>query len=117
MQSPGLVRWERDPLEGRVGWMKVTANGLRLLRSGCDRLSGVALVHVSAVPDHSDASTGYEELFGERTVDDVTVKDSRVENDQPKTANNFWTIGGDLRICSSAPAISAFPTSEESPQK
>ncbi|KAK2957853.1 hypothetical protein BLNAU_7287 [Blattamonas nauphoetae] len=60
---------------------------------------------------------GRKELFGERKVDDVTVKDSRVENDQPKRADHFWTIGGDPRICSSAPAISAFPTSEESPQK
>ncbi|KAK2960123.1 hypothetical protein BLNAU_5006 [Blattamonas nauphoetae] len=44
------------------------------------------------------AVQGRKELFGERTVDDVTVKDSRIENDEPKRANNFWTIGGDPRI-------------------
>ncbi|KAK2957805.1 hypothetical protein BLNAU_7239 [Blattamonas nauphoetae] len=60
---------------------------------------------------------GRKELLGVRTVDDVTVKDSRVENDQPKRADRFWTIGDNDRICSSAPAISAFPTSEEGPQK
>ncbi|KAK2957801.1 hypothetical protein BLNAU_7235 [Blattamonas nauphoetae] len=60
---------------------------------------------------------GRKELFGERTVDDVAVKDSRVENYESERASHFWTIGGDYRICSSAPAISAFPTSEESPQK
>ncbi|KAK2961649.1 hypothetical protein BLNAU_3447 [Blattamonas nauphoetae] len=60
---------------------------------------------------------GRKELFGERTVDNVTVKDGRVENDEPKRANHFWTIGCDHRICSSASAINAFPTSEESPQK
>ncbi|KAK2942549.1 hypothetical protein BLNAU_22536 [Blattamonas nauphoetae] len=30
-----------------------------------------------------------QELFGERTIDDKTLKDSRVENDEPKTANHF----------------------------
>ncbi|KAK2957792.1 hypothetical protein BLNAU_7226 [Blattamonas nauphoetae] len=60
---------------------------------------------------------GRKELFGERTVDDVTVKDSRVENDEPKRSNHFWTIRRDPRSCSSAPAIKIFPKSEESPQK
>ncbi|KAK2959999.1 hypothetical protein BLNAU_4882 [Blattamonas nauphoetae] len=32
---------------------------------------------------------GCQELFGEGTVDDVTVKDSRVENDQPKMSKPF----------------------------
>ncbi|KAK2959991.1 hypothetical protein BLNAU_4874 [Blattamonas nauphoetae] len=67
--------------------------------------------------DEINEKCGLQELFGERTVDDVTVKDSRVENGEPKRADHFWTIGGHPRICSSAPAIKAFPTSEESPHK
>ncbi|KAK2960135.1 hypothetical protein BLNAU_5018 [Blattamonas nauphoetae] len=60
---------------------------------------------------------GRKELFGERRVDDVTVKDNHAENDEPKRADHFWTIGGHLRIYWSTPAISAFPTFEEGPQK